>query len=489
MNNSFEASTDKNSTSTMALATDDLLVDQVKTADLEKFETSEPLENIDDFEHFNLKPELLQGIYAYGFQHPSYIQRKAIKPILDRRDIVLQSHSGTGKTATFGISSIELVDIMIPQPQIIIVTHTRELAVQTRAVLMELGKYVRKFFVANKEISPNDVSKFRDQGLIVDEYGLRIELCIGQGNDANSGPNGGNNGSYNNGSNGQGQRKERDMKLFFAELREESARIGSAQIIVATVGKLHTMITKKRIHLERVKLLVIDEADKILTDNNKIVTHMNEIISEIPSSTKCKMCLVSATFPDSLLDITKTFMTDPVKILLKKENLTLDGICQFFVNVDEEKYKYETIKDLYTALHIKQAIIFVNTKQRAEDLAKQMIYDNHMVSLIHGDMTNDDRRTIIDQFRQGTNRVLVATDLLARGIDVQQVNLVINYDFPTESNLDTYIHRIGRGGRYGRNGFSISFVTNQDAHLIGKVEKIYRTSIKPVPEDLRLLGV
>jgi translation initiation factor 4A len=279
------------------------------------------------------------------------------------------------------------------------------------------------------------------------------------------------------------------MKVFFAELREESNRIGSAQIIVATVGKLHTMITKKRIQLERVKMLVIDEADKILTDNNKIVAHMNEIINLIPSSTKCKLCLVSATFPDSLLEITKTFMTDPIKILLKKENLTLDGIFQYYVNVEEERYKYETLKDLYSALHIKQAIIFVNTKQRSEELAKQMICDGHMVSLIHGDMSNEDRRIIIDQFRSGINRVLVATDLLARGIDVQQVNLVINYDFPAETNLDTYVHRIGRSGRYGRNGLAISFVTNQDMNLVAKVEKIYRTAIKPVPSDLKILDV
>jgi translation initiation factor 4A len=189
--------------------------------------------------------------------------------------------------------------------------------------------------------------------------------------------------------------------------------------------------------------------------------------------------------PPEVLDLTKTFMRDPVRILVKKDELTLEGIKQFYVAVDREDWKLETLCDLYETLTITQAIIYVNTRRKVDWLYDKMTQKDFTVSSVHGDMDQKQRDEIMEEFRNGSTRVLITTDLLARGIDVQQVSLVINYDLPT--NKENYIHRIGRGGRFGRKGVAINFVTTEDARTLREIESYYNTHIDEMPANVASL--
>jgi translation initiation factor 4A len=186
--------------------------------------------------------------------------------------------------------------------------------------------------------------------------------------------------------------------------------------------------------------------------------------------------------PPDVLEVTKKFMRDPIRILVKKEELTLEGIKQFFVLVEKEEWKLDTLCDLYETLTITQAVIFLNTRRKVDWLTDKMCQRDFTVSSLHGDMDQKEREVIMRQFRTGSSRVLITTDLLARGIDVQQVSLVINYDLPT--NRENYIHRIGRGGRFGRRGVAINFVTNDDSRVLQDIEKFYNTKIEEMPMNV-----
>ena len=183
--------------------------------------------------------------------------------------------------------------------------------------------------------------------------------------------------------------------------------------------------------------------------------------------------------PSDVLEVTKKFMRDPIRILVKRDELTLEGIKQFYIAVEREDWKLETLCDLYETLTITQAVIFCNTRRKVEWLTEKMTARSFTVSAMHGDMDQKDRDVIMKEFRSGSSRVLITTDLLARGIDVQQVSLVINYDLPT--NRENYIHRIGRGGRFGRKGVAINFVTTEDTRMLREIEQFYNTQVDEMP--------
>eukprot|EP00180_Rhodochaete_pulchella_P004499 Plantae.Rhodophyta-Rhodochaete_pulchella.ctg8581.p3 GENE.Plantae.Rhodophyta-Rhodochaete_pulchella.ctg8581~~Plantae.Rhodophyta-Rhodochaete_pulchella.ctg8581.p3 ORF type:complete len:221 (+),score=44.07 Plantae.Rhodophyta-Rhodochaete_pulchella.ctg8581:714-1376(+) len=205
-----------------------------------------------------------------------------------------------------------------------------------------------------------------------------------------------------------------------------------------------------------------------------------EIFQYMPSS--CQVGLFSATMPDAVLEMTEKFMREPVRILVKKDELTLEGIKQFYVAIEHEDWKLDTLCDLYETLTITQAIIYVNTRKKVEWLTQKMDERNFTVSSLHGDMEQRDRDGIMQEFRTGSSRVLITTDLLARGIDVQQVSLVINYDLPP--NQENYIHRIGRSGRFGRKGVAINFLTQDDIVKLREIEKFYNTTVEEMPMDV-----
>merc|ERR1712127_8102 len=197
-----------------------------------------------------------------------------------------------------------------------------------------------------------------------------------------------------------------------------------------------------------------------------------------PTTLRC----LSSTKPTDILEISEKFMRDPVRILVKRDELTLEGIKQFYVAVDKEEWKLETLCDLYETLTITQAIIYCNLKSRVDWLKDKMGQRDFTVSSMHGNMTGPERELIMKEFRSGSSRVLITTDLLARGIDVQQVSLVIDYDLP--GNRENYIHRIGRSGRFGRKGVSINFVTTDDERTLRELEVFYNTKIEEMPMNV-----
>jgi len=262
-------------------------------------------------------------------------------------------------------------------------------------------------------------------------------------------------------------------------VREDMRKLDVGQhIVVGTPGRVFDMISRKVLRANDIKQFVLDEADEMLSRGFKdqiydVFRHLNQEIQVI---------LLSATMPQEVLEVTTRFMRDPIRILVKKEELTLEGIRQFYISVEREEWKLDTLCDLYETLTITQAVIFCNTRRKVDWLTEKMHQRDFTVSAMHGDMDQKERDVIMREFRSGSSRVLITTDLLARGIDVQQVSLVINYDLPT--NRENYIHRIGRGGRFGRKGVAINFVTDEDKRALQDIEKFYNTQIDEMPMNV-----
>ncbi|KAG0307035.1 translation initiation factor eIF4A [Dissophora globulifera] len=373
-------------------------------------------EIVDNFDNMNLSPELLRGIYAYGFERPSTIQQRAILPVIKGHDVIAQAQSGTGKTATFSISALQKLDTSNPQCQALILAPTRELAQQIQKVVIALGDFMK----------------------------VHCHACIG------------------------GTNVRDDMKTLEA----------GAQVVVGTPGRVFDMINRGSLKTDSMKMFILDEADEMLSRGFK--DQIYDVFQRLPPSTQ--VVLLSATMPTEVMEVTTKFMRDPVRILVKKDELTLEGIKQFYVAVEKEEWKLDTLCDLYETVTITQAVIFCNTRRKVDWLTEKLTAREFTVSAMHGDMEQSQREVIMKEFRSGSSRVLIATDLLARGIDVQQVSLVINYDLPT--NKENYIHRIGRGGRFGRKGVAINFVTADDTRMLREIEQFYSTQILEMPMNV-----
>nr|POE49473.1 atp-dependent rna helicase eif4a [Quercus suber] len=250
------------------------------------------------------------------------------------------------------------------------------------------------------------------------------------------------------------------------------------QVVVGTPGRVHDMIQRRVLKTDSMKMFVLDEADEMLSRG--FTEQIYDIFQLLPQSTQ--VVLLSATMPQDVLEVTTKFMRDPVRILVKKDELTLEGIKQFYIAVEKEDWKLDTLSDLYETVTITQAVIFCNTRRKVDWLTDKLTARDFTVSAMHGDMDMGQRDMIMKEFRSGSSRVLIATDLLARGIDVQQVSLVINYDLP--ANRENYIHRIGRGGRFGRKGVAINFVTADDVRMMREIEQFYSTQIEEMPMNV-----
>ncbi|KAF4983008.1 hypothetical protein FZEAL_1480 [Fusarium zealandicum] len=250
------------------------------------------------------------------------------------------------------------------------------------------------------------------------------------------------------------------------------------QVVVGTPGRVQDMIQRRFLKTDSMKMFVLDEADEMLSRG--FTEQIYDIFQLLPQSTQ--VVLLSATMPQDVLEVTTKFMRDPVRILVKKDELTLEGIKQFYIAVEKEEWKLDTLSDLYETVTITQAVIFCNTRRKVDWLTDKLTARDFTVSAMHGDMDQGQRDLIMKEFRSGSSRVLIATDLLARGIDVQQVSLVINYDLP--ANRENYIHRIGRGGRFGRKGVAINFVTAEDVRMMREIEQFYSTQIEEMPMNV-----
>jgi len=371
---------------------------------------------VDSFDDLDLQEGLLRGIYSYGFERPSAIQQRGIRPILEGRDTIGQAQSGTGKTATFVIGALQRINYGETQCQALILAPTRELAQQIQKVVLALGDYLK----------------------------IRCHACIGG-----------------------------------TSVRDDIDRLRDGQqCVVGTPGRVLDMIGKRHFKVDNLVTFVLDEADEMLSRGFK--DQIYDIFKTLPPNVQ--VCLFSATMAPEILDLTTKFMRDAVRILVKKDELTVEGIRQFYVAIEKEEWKLDTLCDLYETLTITQAIIYCNTRRKVDFLADQMTKRDFTVSTMHAELDQKERDLIMREFRSGSSRVLISTDLLARGIDVQQVSLVINYDLP--QNMENYLHRIGRSGRFGRKGVAINFVTNNDVRAMKDIERYYHTQIEEMPMDI-----
>eukprot|EP00162_Nutomonas_longa_P015009 comp22161_c0_seq2/m.52015 comp22161_c0_seq2/g.52015 ORF comp22161_c0_seq2/g.52015 comp22161_c0_seq2/m.52015 type:complete len:401 (-) comp22161_c0_seq2:9-1211(-) len=249
-------------------------------------------------------------------------------------------------------------------------------------------------------------------------------------------------------------------------------------VVSGTPGRVLDMMNRGKLNPRTLKIVVLDEADEMLSLGFK--ENIYDIFRLLPA--EIQVVLISATLPRQVLELTTRFMTDPVKILVEREHLSLHLIRSFYIDVGEEEYKFETLTDLYDSLSITQSIIFVNSRKRAENLTEKMREHNFTVTMLHGDLPQAERDFILNEFRSGKARVLITTDVLARGIDIHQVSLVINYDLP--ANKEVYLHRIGRSGRFGRRGVAINFVTEDTKRELRDLERAYKIQIDPMPKNI-----
>jgi translation initiation factor 4A len=249
-------------------------------------------------------------------------------------------------------------------------------------------------------------------------------------------------------------------------------------IVVGTPGRVFDMINRRALRVAHMKMWVLDEADEMLSRGFK--DQIYDIFRLLPQNVQ--VGLFSATMPPDVLDLTQRFMRDPIRILVKKDELTLEGIKQFYVLVEREDWKLDTLCDLYETVTITQAIIYCNMRRKVDWLSQKMQEKGFTVSCMHGEMDQKERDLVMTEFRSGSSRVLITTDLLARGVDVQSVSLVINYDLPTVR--ENYIHRIGRSGRFGRKGVAINFITHEDARTLRDIESFYSTQVEEMPMNV-----
>lgn len=398
-----------------------------ETIDEEQFinniEEVSPDDEITSWNDLDINANLLRGIYSYGFEHPSPIQKKATRPIIQKRDVIAQAQSGTGKTATFAIGLLQSLDLKNDNTQVLVLSPTRELASQTCNVIKELGQYLTN---------------------------LRIQVQYGGVNNSHQ-----------------------ETSAFKSK--------NDPHVICGCTGRIHDMLKRNKIYTNDIKMVVIDEADEMLSFGFKEQVHnIFQYINE-----NVQVILVSATLPPNVYPIINSIMRNPVKITVRSEMLTLEGISQYYVAVSSDREKYNTLKDLFSNISVSQCIVYCNSIKRVIDLYNAMKEDDFPVTCIHSSMDKQDRDNAFNNFKSGAFRVLISSNVTARGIDIQQVGVVINFDFPQSTS--TYLHRIGRSGRWGRKGVGINFISQGDVQKLRDTENYYACQIVEMPNDKNIL--
>ena len=381
-------------------------------------DNSDNIVEVNKWDELDLDRKILRGIYAYGFEGPSPIQKKAIKPIIEGNDMIAQAQSGTGKTACFAIGALSRIDTTLKHTQVVVLSPTRELSIQSGKVISDIGTFC------------ND--------LIVDSCYLKEERSV--------------------------------------------FRQPLPHILCGCPGRILETLSKSRTPINNIRMIVMDEADELLSTGFK--EQVFEILKTI-NNKNIQILLFSATIPQHIEPIIDTILRNPIRITVKSDMLTLEGISQFYIAQNDDQMKYETLKDLFTNLTISQCIIYCNTVNRVKELYKAMEEDDFPVCCIHSDMEKNERNNTFKDFKSGKSRVLISSNVTARGIDVQQVSIVINFDLPR--NTFTYLHRIGRSGRWGRKGVGINFVTRHDINQLREIESYYNCQIREMPSDLSFM--
>ncbi|KAI0164363.1 DEAD-domain-containing protein [Hypoxylon sp. FL1284] len=375
---------------------------EVQLSDL-KQDTDNPLVSGRTFEELGLPSEVLQGLTAMRFQKPSKVQEKALPLMLANppRNMIAQSQSGTGKTAAFVTTVLSRIDLTRPnQPQALLLAPSRELARQIESVIKSIGQFFTGIGIS--AAIPGAIP--RDGG--------RVDNCI----------------------------------------------------VVGTPGTVMDLIKRRQFDVSQLRVLVIDEADNML-DQQGLGAQCVRVKGLLPKS--IQILLFSATFPDKVMNYATTFAPNANQIKLRVQELTVKGISQMYMDCPSDQDKYDILCKLYGLMNIGSSIIFVKTRESATQIQKRMTQDGHKVSVLHGAYEGAERDALLEEFRSGKSKVLITTNVLARGIDVSTVSMVINYDIPmkgmgdTIHDTETYLHRIGRTGRFGRVGVSITFISDK----------------------------
>ena len=381
----------------------------------------DPSFKINSWDGLEIDSLLLRGIYSYGFENPSVIQQQAIKPLIMGKDIVIQAQSVTGKTATFTIGALANVDVTDNNTQVLVLSPTKELTIQTAKVFTGLGSMME---------------------------GLRVQA------------------------------------LYGGSVVEEGSTFSNKKtphVICGCPGRVFDMMRRSRISSKKIKLVILDEADEMLSAGFK--EQVYNIFQYFSSN--IQVALVSATLPDSINAIVEKIMRNPIRISVKREMLTLEGIAQYYIAVDDDRQKYATLKDLYGLISISSSIIYCNSVKRVQDLYEAMKEDDFSVCRIHSGMDKEERAKAFEDFRVGRTRVLISSNVTARGIDIQQVSVVVNFDIPKCVNV--YLHRIGRSGRWGRKGIGLNMITRRDVAKLKEIEQHYSTQISEMPGNVDFL--
>lgn len=371
------------------------------------------MEETKTFAEFNISEEILQAIADMGFEEPTPIQLMAIPQILEGHDVTGQAQTGTGKTAAFGIPIIEGLDSNNRAVQALVLSPTRELAIQTAEEFSSLMKYKK---------------------------GLNVVPIYG------------------------GQPIERQLKV----LR------GSVQVVIGTPGRVIDHLKRGTLNLDSVKMFVLDEADQMLDMGFR--EDIEDIFHHTPENRQT--ILFSATMPAPILDITRRFQKDPQFVKITRRELTVPQIEQTYIEV-RERDKLEALCRLLDMNNPELALVFSNTKKTVDDLMSRLQARGYFVEALHGDMKQMQRDRVMARFRSGTIDVLIATDVAARGIDVDDVDMVFNYDVPQD--VEYYVHRIGRTGRAGRTGKSVTFVAPREIYKLRDIQRYAKIKIAKTP--------
>ena len=382
-----------------------------------KTDNVEQIKSVESWDEFDLDTSLLRGIYAHGFENPSQIQKTAILPIIQKRNVIAQAPSGTGKTGAFTIGMLQRIDLSSRTTQALILAPTHELVRQISGVVSVIGGMMN---------------------------GLVVKTLVGG-----------------------------------TSVTEDAAdlRTNMPHVIIGSVGRVCDMIRRKHIRTKDIKLFVLDEADEMLSGG--FLENIYQMLQTMNGNVQ--ISIFSASMPKEILDLADRFMSNPVKITMEAEKLNLDGIRQYYIALPNDQAKFETLRDLFEQLSINQTIVYVNSVNRVVDLYEAMRKENHSVCCIHSSMTTDERKRALADFRTGVYRILISSNVTSRGIDVQQVSVVVNFDIPR--CVHNYLHRIGRSGRWGRKGLAINFVTKEDVSAMRAIETHYKSTVEELPSS------
>ncbi|XP_067132799.1 ATP-dependent RNA helicase DDX19A-like [Centruroides vittatus] len=394
------------------------LVRTSENVEIERNNPNSPLFSFKSFEELNLRPELLRGVYEMGFNAPSKIQETTVPTLLadPPQNLIAQSQSGTGKTAAFLLAGLNRVDPDKRFPQLLILSPTYELAEQTGCVARQMAKFSSKI-------------------------GIRLAV--------------------------RGQTLARGEKVW-------------EQVIIGTPGKVLDWGRRfKCFDLKKIKVFVLDEADIMIAVQGH---HDQSIRTHKELSPECQMMMFSATYTEEIVEFAKYIVPNPIVIRLKKEEESLENIKQYYVVCRNIEEKFNALSNIYGVLSIGQAIIFCQTRRAAAWLSENMMIEGHSVALLSGELSIEQRLAVINKFRVAKVKVLITTNVCSRGIDIEQVTLVVNFDLPVDQsgNVDcqTYLHRIGRTGRFGKPGIAINMVDGKRTmDMLEKIEDCFKRKI------------